>query len=142
VVEGGSQGLQKFIAAAQQIQAKIQGHREATGGFAGRGELTSVVAVVGDGELTGHGGLRADVVAIVESASPKLAGDIRNLSREKFDSAVNALTALGTAAQLVLSVYLALHHQPPQQPQEIFNQTVIVYDQTTNNVINMPQGHG
>jgi hypothetical protein len=124
----GEGGLQKLIGARQQIQAKM----EASG------------TVTRAGELTAHGELTADAVAVVESASPELASDIRNLSPEHANLAINLYLALLQTLQFLLVLYQMVHHQPPTQPQivQIFNQTTIVFNHTTNNVINMPPGHG
>ncbi|HKP41795.1 hypothetical protein [Mycobacterium sp.] len=119
-----------------------QGRADAHAQFSGEGELRAhvEVGVVSSAELSPPPG---EVVAVIESASPELANDIRGRSPQDINFVLNFYMAIMQTLQLLLTVYQIVHGEQPshQQVIEIFNQTTNVINQTTNVVVNMPSGH-
>jgi hypothetical protein len=76
----------------------------------------------------------AQAVAMIESASPELAGDLHGRSPQDTNLAINFFMAIMQILQVALMVYQMAHVEPPSQQQviQIFNQTTNVIIQTTN----------
>lgn len=124
-------------AASQQARAQPQ--------LSGEGHLRAHVEIVGSGEVGEVTNPPGEMVAVIESASPELARDIRSRSPQDINLAINFFMAIMQTLQLLLMVYQIVHGEPPSQQQviQIFNHTNNVINQTTNVVVNMPPpGHG
>jgi hypothetical protein len=133
----GEGGLQRLIEAQAQLRIGVTA------------EASAVVVRPSPAESKLHGHTPEvkvqpaqpdDVIAVIESASPELANDIRSRSPQDVNLAINFFLAIMQTLQFLLTVYQIFHQQPPSQTQiiEIFNHTTNVINQTTTTVINMP----
>jgi hypothetical protein len=139
----GEGGLERLIEARRRIEAQTQ-ELQIEVGLEAAGEVQPAPAEL---KLHGHtpevkvqAALPGDVIAVIESASPELANDIRSRSPQDVNLAINFFLAITQTLQFLLTVYQIFHQQPPSQTQiiEIFNHTTNVINQTTTTVINMP----
>lgn len=123
----GEGGLESLIVARHRIQEGLDAQLG----------LEVQIGLEASAEVTAASG---EVVAIVESASPELADDIKGLSPEKKMLYLTYWLAFVTTLQFLVMRYQTVYGQPPTQSQiiEIVNQTNNVYNQIASIVINMP----
>jgi hypothetical protein len=131
---GAKGGLERLIEGLQEIQAQrgvlglIQAQLKGVQAqFGGSGRLEASAEVVVSPEAA---------VAVLESKSPAVANDIKGLSPQQINVAINLYIALVTTLMFLLQLFQSWHQQPPTQTEihAVFNQTTTVVHQT----INMP----
>jgi hypothetical protein len=143
----GEGGLERLIDARRRIEGQAQ-ELQIEVGLEATGEVQPAPA-----ELKIHGHTPevkvqaappGDVIAVIESASPELAGDLRSRSPQDINLAINLFMAIMQILQVALMLYQMVHGEPPSQQQviQIFNHTTNVIKHTTNVVVNMAPDHG
>jgi hypothetical protein len=123
--EGGLEGLTRGRIEAQAQEVRVFGIQAA-----GEVGFPEVKQAAPPGEA----------LAVIESASPELANDVRSRSPQDITLALTLWSAFVQTLEFLVMLFQIVHGQPPTSVQinEIFNHTTNVFNQTTNIVINMP----